>query len=58
MPDQRWRKSSYSSSNAECVELLVGLGYTAVRDTKNRDAGTLSFSRAAFAAFLVGVKKG
>ncbi|MBP2334371.1 hypothetical protein JOF41_000549 [Saccharothrix coeruleofusca] len=58
MPDQQWRKSSYSSTNPQCVELLVGLGSTAVRDSKNRDAGTLSFSRAAFAAFLVGVKKG
>ncbi|GGP41504.1 DUF397 domain-containing protein [Saccharothrix coeruleofusca] len=56
MSDQRWRKSSYSSTNPDCVELAVGVEVARVRDTKNREAGTLSFSPAAFAAFLSDLK--
>jgi hypothetical protein len=48
-----WFKSSYSSANGQCVEcaLLPG-GGMAVRDTQNRDGGTLSFNAEAWTAFL------
>lgn len=57
MIDRTWRKSSYSGSEGNaCVELAVGVSDTAVRDTKNRDGGTLRFDRSAFAAFLTAAK--
>ena len=44
-----WRKSSYSATEAECVE--VALAETVgVRDTKARDLGQLTVSRAAWAS--------
>lgn len=47
-----WRKSSYSSSNGgECVETASGNGVVTVRDTSNRDGGTLVFSAEAWSAF-------
>jgi hypothetical protein len=39
-----WRKSSFSGSNGSCVETASGDGVVMVRDTTNRDGGTLSFT--------------
>ncbi|WP_367133376.1 DUF397 domain-containing protein [Saccharothrix sp. HUAS TT1] len=57
MINQRWRKSSRSASDAQCVELAVGERVAGVRDTKNRGGGTLVFGARAFAAFLTDVKR-
>ncbi|MEU4762227.1 DUF397 domain-containing protein [Actinosynnema sp. NPDC023794] len=59
MPDQQgqWRKSTYSSTNPDCVELAVTPESTAVRDSKQPAAGELSFPRESFAAFLAGLKR-
>ncbi|MEV8438863.1 DUF397 domain-containing protein [Actinosynnema sp. NPDC051121] len=57
MINQEWRKSSRSASAAQCVELAVTERVTGVRDTKNRDGGTLEFGAKAFAAFLADVKR-
>ncbi|TQM81668.1 uncharacterized protein DUF397 [Saccharothrix saharensis] len=57
MIGQTWRKSSRSGSDAQCVELAVTDRVTGVRDTKNRDGGTLVFGAKAFAAFLADVKQ-
>jgi hypothetical protein len=46
-----WRKSSYSGSNGSCVETASGSGAILVRDTTDRDGGTLAFSAAAWAEF-------
>jgi Domain of unknown function (DUF397) len=47
-----WRKSSYSSANgADCVETASGDGVILVRDTTNRDGGTLAFSAEAWQEF-------
>ena len=52
-----WRKSSYSGSNGgDCVETASGSGVILVRDTTNRDGGTLAFSAGAWAAFTAGLK--
>ncbi|MGH3247974.1 MAG: DUF397 domain-containing protein [Trebonia sp.] len=48
-----WRKSSYSGGAAnDCVELASDNGMVAVRDTTNRDGGTLAFSAEAWQDFL------
>lgn len=57
MPDQRqWRKSTRSSSQPACVELAVAAEATAVRDSKQPEAGELSFPRKSFTAFLAALK--
>ena len=54
----RWHKSTRSGGNGgDCVEVATNLpGIVAVRDTKNRDGGTLIFTRAEWAGFLAGAK--
>jgi hypothetical protein len=47
-----WRKSTYSGTNGSCVETASGDGAVMVRDTTNRDGGTLSFTAGAWLAFL------
>jgi hypothetical protein len=53
-----WRKSSRSSGSAgsNCVEVGTGAGPVLVRDTKDRDGGTLSVSPQAFRAFVAAVR--
>jgi hypothetical protein len=55
-----WHKSTRSGSNGgDCVEVAENLpGIVAVRDTKDRDGGTLIFTRNEWAAFLAGAKDG
>jgi Domain of unknown function (DUF397) len=48
-----WRKSSYSSNGgADCVEVGQASGTVAVRDTTNREGGTLGFTAQAWQTFL------
>ncbi|WP_152603766.1 DUF397 domain-containing protein [Amycolatopsis rifamycinica] len=44
-----WRKSSYSATEGECVEIYLAES-VGVRDTKARHLGQLTVSRAAWAA--------
>jgi hypothetical protein len=46
-----WRKSTYSGTNGSCVEVATAEG-VAVRDTTDRDGGTLIFTLGAWQAFL------
>jgi hypothetical protein len=47
-----WRKSTYSTgSGGDCVEVASD-GLVLVRDTTNRDGGTLAFSVASWEQFL------
>jgi hypothetical protein len=52
-----WRKSSYSGSNGGgCLETATTFGAVLVRDTTNRDGGTLTLSAGAWQGFLAGLK--
>jgi hypothetical protein len=53
-----WRKSSYSGNGgANCVETRNTPGMVLVRDTTDRDCGTLSFTASAWTAFTANVKR-
>jgi hypothetical protein len=55
----KWHKSTRSGGSGNCVEVAENLpGIVAVRDTKNRDGGTLIFTDAEWTAFVGGVKDG
>jgi hypothetical protein len=48
-----WRKSTYSEGNGgSCVETANSNGAVLVRDTTNRNGGTLSFTAAAWQEFV------
>jgi hypothetical protein len=53
-----WRKATASNNGSNCVEIGVSATRVGIRDTKDRDGGTLAFSKAAFAAFVGGIKAG
>jgi hypothetical protein len=46
-----WRTSSYSGENGNCVEVALNTAPVQVRDTKDRDGGTHTFSRSTWQAF-------
>lgn len=47
-----FRKSSFSSTNRDCVEVADFQGGSAVRDTQNRDAGHFAFASQEWVALL------
>ena len=48
-----WRKSSYSNTGANCVEVArTRRGRVAVRDSKNPDGGALSFGQDEWKTFV------
>ena len=51
-----WRKSSYSGSEANCVEVANAAGLVKVRDTKDRQGPALTVSTAAWRRFTTGIK--
>ncbi|MFH8980077.1 DUF397 domain-containing protein [Streptomyces varsoviensis] len=58
----RWFKSSYSGNGGQCIEIAANLaaphGTVPVRDSKNTDGPTLSFTPTAWNTFVAAVKDG
>jgi hypothetical protein len=53
-----WRKSTYSSNGADCVEVAFQHAGTGVRDSKNVDGGHLAIASEQWTAFIASVKHG
>jgi hypothetical protein len=52
-----WRKSSYSGAQgASCVETASDSSMILVRDTTNRDGGTLAISAGAWQTFIASLR--
>jgi hypothetical protein len=55
----QWRKSSYSGTSANCVEICTSKSDTvAVRDSKNVPGPELAISDQAWSAFTEAIKHG
>jgi hypothetical protein len=50
--DLDWRKASYSNGSGNCVEIADTARAVVVRDTTDRDGGTLTFTADAWQSFL------
>jgi Domain of unknown function (DUF397) len=53
-----WRKSSYSNSNAQCVEVATVGADIAVRDSKDPDGPALILTAQEWQAFTAGMAAG
>ena len=56
--DSTFRKSTKSYAQGDCVEVAKTDEGIVVRDSKNRDKGTLTFTPDEWDAFVVGAKNG
>ncbi|MDV6014074.1 DUF397 domain-containing protein [Haloechinothrix sp. LS1_15] len=52
-----WRKSSRSGGQTNCVELALDPARARVRDTKDRDGGTLEVPFSVWRAFTASVRE-
>jgi hypothetical protein len=52
-----WRTSSYTGSQGNCVEVGKATDAIIVRDTKNREAGALRLSPAAWREFVAALNR-
>lgn len=48
----RWRSSSYSGGNTNCVEVATAAARVAIRDSKDRPSGQLTLSTSAWSALV------
>jgi hypothetical protein len=55
-PPACWRKSSYSGSGNNCVEVATLETAVAVRDSKNPDGPRLTFTRHEWRSFTANIK--
>jgi Domain of unknown function (DUF397) len=59
LSNARWRKSSFSGANNNCVEIAGNLpGIVVIRDSENPGGPALAFTHARWAAFMAAVKAG
>ncbi|MFB7467275.1 DUF397 domain-containing protein [Streptomyces sp. NPDC056224] len=55
LPEAEWHKSTFSDAGEQCVEIAdtrPTRGFIAVRDSKDPNGPALTFTEAAFTAFL------
>jgi hypothetical protein len=52
-----WRISSHSTNNGDCVEVGRHAGNTHLRDTKDRDGGTLSVGPVQWQSLLTALRR-
>jgi hypothetical protein len=52
-----WRKSTYSLSNGNCVEVGAGQGTVAVRDSRDPDGPLIDVSPQAWITFTASIKR-
>lgn len=57
-PRLYWYKSSYSSDTANCLEIAVLPATILVRDSKDPDGSTLSYTTASWRDFISGIRGG
>ena len=57
MSEINWRKSTYSRSNGNCVEVGTGQTLVAVRDSKDPDGPVIDVSPRAWTEFTEHVKR-
>lgn len=55
---ERWRKSSYSNSNGDCVEVADGAASVGVRDSKNPRQAPLRVARDSWSRFARNTRDG
>jgi Domain of unknown function (DUF397) len=58
MSGARWRKSSHSLANGNCVEVALLKGAAAVRDSKDRDGAVLVVTPPQWKAFVGEIRGG
>jgi hypothetical protein len=59
LPDARWRKSTFSNSQGDCVELArLPEGMIAVRNSRHPGGPALICTQAEIAAFIQGTRDG
>ncbi|MDY0815166.1 DUF397 domain-containing protein [Kitasatospora purpeofusca] len=55
----RWRKSTYSIADGDCIEVADGLSdIVPVRDSKDPHGPTLAFTATAWTSFLAAIHTG
>jgi hypothetical protein len=55
--DPKWRKPSYSGNGGNCVEVGNAARLILVRDTTDRDGGTLAFTAGAWRTFAAKIRQ-
>jgi hypothetical protein len=55
MDGMNWRKASYSGNGEACVEVATA-DAVLIRDTTDRQGGTLVFTAEAWNGFMAGIK--
>ncbi|MEV6973591.1 DUF397 domain-containing protein [Kitasatospora sp. NPDC093806] len=55
----QWRKSTYSNGQGDCIEIADGLAdIVPVRDSKDPNGPTLTFTSIAWSAFITAIHTG
>lgn len=56
LAEAQWVTSSYTTNSRACVEVALASEGAGVRDSKDRDGGTLIFDHEQWCSFVAGIK--